>query len=68
MTVDNNAETLQQAHEVYDKLLYTSEQLRVERSGMARLILSEQIDNYLDFALQFDLVPLLGQIAKEDAE
>lgn len=38
-----------QANEVYDKILFNAAQLRIETSHVARTILSEVIDSYLDF-------------------
>lgn len=69
MNPENNIEAelarVQHANETYDKLLYLSERVKNETSELARLVLMEQCDNYLDFSLQFDLAPIFKEIKEE---
>lgn len=56
-----------QANELFDKLTFNSHQLRIETAPLARTILKEVINNYLDFANEFNIAPLFTEIALERA-
>lgn len=57
-----------QANELFDKLQFNSHQLRIETSHVARTILSEVIDSYLDFSNEFGIAHLFTEIKNERDE